>query len=152
MTTQNASGTIELLTFRIADQEYAVDIMSVREIRGWSHATPLPHAPEHMRGVINLRGTVLPVMDLTVRLGLPRTTQGTRSVIIVVNIEETMTGLLVDAVSDIVALSPNDMQPPPEGSSTVSENVVSALTLIDERMVRVLNLGATVTALEVAAA
>lgn len=147
MTSQNASGTIELLTFRIAEQEYAVDIMSVREIRGWSHATPLPHAPAYMRGVINLRGTVLPVMDLTVRLGLPQSSQGTRNVIIVVNVDDTLTGLLVDAVSDIVALSPDDMQPPPDVSSNIADSVVSALTLIEERMVRVLDLGATVTRL-----
>lgn len=71
MTEQDQSTAIELLTFQLAGQEYSLDIMSVREIRSWTRATPLPHAPACMRGVINLRGTVLPVMDLGDRLGLP---------------------------------------------------------------------------------
>lgn len=152
MNGDNAARSIELLTFRIAEQEYALDIMSVREIRGWTHATPLPYAPNYMKGVINLRGTVLPVMDLSVRLGLTKQEQNDRNVIIVVKLDDTMTGLLVDAVSDIVALSPEDMQAPPELSANAAEAVVSALTLIDERMVRVLDLSATIKDLgEVAA-
>ncbi|MFC6638259.1 chemotaxis protein CheW [Sulfitobacter sediminilitoris] len=105
-----------------------------------------------MKGVINLRGTVLPVMDLSARLGLPKREQNARNVIIVVKLEETMTGLLVDAVSDIVAMSPEDMQPPPELSSDIAEAVVSALTLIDERMIRVLDLASTINVLEGVAA
>jgi purine-binding chemotaxis protein CheW len=148
MTNKSANHAIELLTFRIAEQEYALDIMLVREIRGWTHATPLPHAPHYMKGVINLRGTVLPVMDLSRRLGLPNREQNDRNVIIVVNLDDTMTGLLVDAVSDIIALSPEDMQQPPEISSGSSEGVVSALTLIDERMIRVLDLSATISQID----
>lgn len=112
MTDAKTYASIELLTFRLADQEYALDIMSVREIRGWTRATPLPHAPHYMKGVINLRGTVLPVMDLAMRLGLPEREQNERNVIIVVKFEDVMTGLLVDAVSDIVALTKDDLQPP----------------------------------------
>lgn len=146
------TDNMELLTFRLADQEYALDIMSVREIRGWTHATPLPHAPDYMKGVINLRGTVLPVMDLGMRLGLTERKQSDRSVIIVVNCEDAMTGLLVDAVSDIIAITADDLQPPPEGSTSVGSGVVSNLTLVDERMIRVLDLGATVAKQESAAA
>lgn len=135
---------LELLTFRLADQEYAVDIMSVREIRGWTRATPMPHAPACMKGVINLRGTVLPVMDLAARLGLPPREQTERNVIIVVKQEDSMTGLLVDAVSDIIALPEDAMQPPPDLQPGGPGNVVSALTLVEERMIRVLDLAATV--------
>lgn len=152
MTDTSGQTFIELLTFKLAEQEYALDIMSVREIRGWTHATPLPHSPQYMKGVINLRGTVLPVMDLASRLGLPEREQSDRNVIIVVNYEDTMTGLLVDAVSDIVAVTKEDMQPPPELSSGTVENVVSGLTLIDDRMIRLLNLPMTVNSLESAAA
>lgn len=104
-----------------------------------------------MKGVINLRGTVLPVMDLANRLGLPPRTQSDRAVIIVVKHEESMTGLLVDAVSDIVALTSDDLQPPPDGSAG-GGGVVSALTLIDDRMIRVLDLGATIDVSESTAA
>ncbi len=147
-----APSTIELLTFELAGQEYALDIMSVREIRGWTHATPLPHSPHFMKGVINLRGTVLPVMDLARRLGLPERDQTERNVIIVVHHEETMTGLLVDAVSDIVAVTSDDMQPPPELAFGSVDTMVSGLTLIEDRMIRLLNLPITVDTAESAAA
>lgn len=152
MSDTGKSATIELLTFRLADQEYSIDIMSVREIRGWTRATPLPHAPHFMKGVINLRGTVLPVMDLGERLGLPPREKTDRNVIIVVKFGDTMTGLLVDAVSDIIALTADDLQPPPEISSNAAANVVSALTLIDDRMIRVLDLAATISVSESVAA
>lgn len=148
MNAQDSPGTIELLTFRLGEQEYSLDIMSVREIRSWTRATPLPHAPACMRGVINLRGTVLPVMDLAERLGLPPRREGDRAVIIVVSHGAGLTGLLVDAVSDIVALTEGDLQPPPDLGHGAGAGMVSALTLIDERMVRVLNLPATVTLAE----
>ncbi|OAN71503.1 chemotaxis protein CheW [Sulfitobacter sp. EhC04] len=147
MTEKNPTSTIELLTFQLAEQEYSLDIMSVREIRGWTRATPLPQAPHYMKGVINLRGTVLPVMDLAERLGLPPRAQSDRAVIIVVKQDECMTGLLVDAVSDIIALTSDDLQPPPDGSAG-GGGVVSALTLIDNRMIRILDLAATINVSE----
>lgn len=152
MTTQTTQPNLELLTFQIADQEYSLDIMSVREIRGWTRATPLPHAPSYMKGVINLRGTVLPVMDLSQRLGLKTREQTERNVIIVVSNQDVMTGLLVDAVSDIIALTQDDLQPPPEVQNSASSNVVSALTLIDDRMIRVLDLDSVVSTSESSAA
>lgn len=147
-----AGESLELLTFQLADQEYSLDIMSVREIRGWTKTTPLPHAPDYMKGVINLRGTVLPVMDLALRLNLSASIHSERSVIIVTKYESTMTGLLVDAVSDIVALTHSELQQPPEIQAGVVNNVVSSITLIDERMIRVLNLGEIITPAECAAA
>ncbi|MCV3272058.1 chemotaxis protein CheW [Roseobacter sinensis] len=148
MSDKETPTAIELLTFQLADQEYSLDIMSVREIRGWTKTTPLPHAPSYMKGVINLRGTVLPVMDLSERLGLKPQKQTDRNVIIVVNHGDVMTGLLVDAVSDIIALTDDDLQPPPEMQANSSPNVVSALTLIDERMIRVLDLSSIVTSVQ----
>ncbi|MGC1496004.1 MAG: chemotaxis protein CheW [Sulfitobacter sp.] len=152
MSNLETSETLELLTFQLVNQEYALDIMSVREIRGWTRATPLPHAPHYMKGVINLRGTVLPVMDLGERLGLEPRTHSDRNVVIVVKHGKSMTGLLVDAVSDIIALTPEDLQPPPEMAGGGSLNVVSSLTLIDDRMIRILDLDVTITMPENAAA
>lgn len=144
MSEQGQNKDLELLTFRVADQEYSLDIMSVREIRGWTRTTPMPHAPDYMRGVINLRGTVLPVMDLARRLNLPSQETNDRNVIIVVKLNGTLTGLLVDAVSDIVAITEDDLQPPPDLSSDPHMSVVRALTVIDDRMIRVLDLSAVV--------
>ncbi|KFE35401.1 chemotaxis protein CheW [Thioclava atlantica] len=137
---QNPSDEIELLSFRLGEEEYSLDIMSVREIRGWTRATPLPHAPDHVRGVINLRGTVLPVVDLSVRLGMPPVAGDARNVIIVVQTGAQTAGLLVDAVSDIFALPCSELQIPPELSADVARRYVSALTIVEGRMIKVLDL------------
>lgn len=137
-----SSSDIELLSFRLAEQEYSVDIMSVREIRGWTRATPLPHSPAHVRGVINLRGTVLPVVDLSVRLGMDRVDGDSRNVIIVVQVGGQTAGLLVDAVSDILALPRSELQAPPGIGNEDANGFVQALTIVDGRMIRVLDLGA----------
>ena len=144
----NNSNSVELLTFKLSDQEYSLDIMCVREIRGWTQATPLPHSPSYMKGVINLRGAVLPVMDLAQRLGLPVTEHTDRNVIIVVKHADTLAGLLVDAVSDIIALSDDDMQPPPEAGEGMQQGVIKSLTLIEDRMIRTLDLSHLVTTLQ----
>jgi purine-binding chemotaxis protein CheW len=125
----------ELTSFWAGDQEYCVDIMSVREIRGWSAATPLPQSPSYMRGVINLRGAVLPIMDLAERLDLPPTEPSERSVIIVVQVGERLVGLLVDAVSDILSINPEQIQPTPDVGCDQARAFVRGLITIDDRMV-----------------
>lgn len=142
MTTQPHASELELLSFRLAEEEYSVDIMSVREIRGWTRATPLPHAPAHVRGVINLRGTVLPVVDLSVRLGMEPVQGDARNVIIVVQVGNQTAGLLVNAVSDILALPRSELQPPPELAADAAHSFIEALTIVDGRMIRVLDLTA----------
>ena len=139
---KTTKAEVELLSFRLGGEEYSVDIMSVREIRGWTRATPLPHAPEYVRGVINLRGTVLPVVDLSVRLGMPPITGDARNVIIVVQNRTHTAGLLVDAVSDILAVSNEALQAPPEIADDRAACFISALTIVENRMIRVLDLGA----------
>lgn len=137
-----APHTTEYLSFRIGENEYSVDIMSVREIRGWTKATSLPHAPRFVRGVINLRGTVLPVVDLALRLGLEDSEPMDRNVIIVVDVGARVMGLRVDAVSDILSFSPDQLQPPPDVAASETARFVKALTILDERMLRVLDLEA----------
>ncbi|WP_336245327.1 chemotaxis protein CheW [Maritimibacter dapengensis] len=132
----------EYLSFLVGGQDYCVDIMQVREIRGGAKATTLPHSPDYMRGVINLRGTVLPIMDLASRLALDTETDGDRNVIIVVAISDRIVGLMVDAVSDILAIAEDDLQPPPDLPADQQRNFVSALTIMENRMIRVLDLTA----------
>lgn len=136
------ANTTELLSFLVGGQDYCVDIMSVREIRGGAKATTLPHSPGFMRGVINLRGTVLPIMDLSSRLELDSATDQERNVIIVVAVGERTVGLMVDAVSDILAIEEEDLQPPPDLPVDNERSFVSALTIVDNRMIRVLDLTA----------
>src|SRR4051812_31236560 len=98
----STKGMFELIAFRIGDQEFCIDVMSVREIRGWTPATAIPYAPPYVLGVINLRGAVLPIMDLSARLGMKPAEPTVRHVIIVTQVNRHTVGLLVDAVSDIL--------------------------------------------------
>lgn len=140
---KSRDGTVlELLSFLVGGEDYCVDIMSVREIRGGAKATTLPHSPSYMRGVINLRGTVLPIMDLSSRLELDAETDRDRNVIIVVANGARTVGLMVDAVSDILAIQEDDLQPPPDLPAERELSFVSALTIVENRMIRVLDLNA----------
>ncbi|HET6320983.1 MAG TPA: chemotaxis protein CheW [Hyphomicrobium sp.] len=129
----------ELIAFAVGKQEFCIDVMSVREIRGWTPATVLPHSQSFVRGVINLRGAVLPIMDLAVRLGFPPTEAMGRHVIIVVQVGSQLVGLLVDAVSDILTVTDADMLPPPDVASDMAKKFVCGLLAIDGRMISILS-------------
>lgn len=132
----------ELISVRIADQAYAVDIMAVREIRGWSAATPLPHAPPHVLGMMNLRGAILPVIDLGARLGLGPAAPNASSVVVVAQIGEAQMGLVVDAVSDILTVTEGLIQPAPDVGSETSRAFVAGVMTTDAGIVSVLALDA----------
>jgi purine-binding chemotaxis protein CheW len=140
MTEQSESFRQQFITFRSGEQEFGADIMMIREIRGWTQATPLPHAPDYVRGVINLRGVVLPVIDLKARLGAGATEASAKHVIIVVKVGERTLGLLVDAVSDILTVTGKDIQPPPELASDKLSAFIEGIAVLDERMVTILNM------------
>ena len=125
--------------------------MSVREIRGWTRATSLPHAPAYMRGVINLRGMVLPVLDLGLRLGLETGEPSARSVIIVVDAGRRSVGRRVDAVSDILAVPESDLQAPPDLPTDQPDVFIRGLTIVDGRLIRVLDLSTVLPGEEAAA-
>jgi purine-binding chemotaxis protein CheW len=130
----------QFITFRTAEQEFGADIMTIREIRGWTQTTPLPHSPNYVRGLINLRGMVLPVVDLKARLGQGTTEVSQKHVIIVVRCGEHTMGLLVDAVSDILTASTNDIQPTPELARDDDKELVEGIAVLDERMVTILGM------------
>ena len=130
-TSNDGESTRELVAFRIGGQDFCVDIMSVREIRGWTPATPIPHAPKFVRGVINLRGTVLPIIDLAHRFGLPITDPTDRHAIIVSQIGDQLAGLLVDAVSDILSTDDGAIQPTPEVASNMAKSFVRGVLAMD---------------------
>jgi purine-binding chemotaxis protein CheW len=132
--------TRQLITFELGDQSLGIDIMAIREIRAWSPATPLPNVPAHIRGVVNLRGVVLPVLDLRMRLGWGLTDPTTRHVIIVVRIGEQLQGVIVDAVNDIVTIRMEDMQPLPDVGSSQAAALLEGLATVDDRMILILDL------------
>ncbi|WP_375249148.1 chemotaxis protein CheW [Sphingomonas sp.] len=132
--------TRQLITFQLGDQVLGIDIMAIREIRAWSPATPLPNVPRHVRGVVNLRGVVLPVLDLRCRLGWGMTDPSARHVIIVVRVGEQLQGIIVDAVNDIVTVPTDQQQPLPDMGDTEAARFLEALATIDERMILILAL------------
>lgn len=135
-----ASAARELISFRIGEQAFCVDIMAVREIRGWTPATAVPRTASYMKGVINLRGAVLPIIDLGARLGLKTTEPTARHVIMVVAVGERTIGLLVDAVSDIIEMTDDAIQPTPDIGSDRARGFVKGILAIDGRMVSLIDL------------
>lgn len=135
-----AEGVRELIAFRIGEQEFCVDIMSVREIRGWTPATSLPHSPGFVLGVINLRGAVLPIVDLSSRLGMAKSDPSARHVIIVTQVGDKFVGLLVDAVSDILTVTDEEIQPTPEVSSELDRSFATGVLAIEGRMICLIEL------------
>jgi len=148
----NPGALRELISFRIGAQEFCVDIMAVREIRGWTAATALPQSPSFVRGVINLRGAVLPIVDLAARLGFEGSETSERSVIIVAQIGEQVVGLLVDAVSDIISVTDDVIQPTPDVASETAKNFVRGLLAIDGRMISLIGLDRVLPELDLEAA
>ena len=138
----------ELITFRVGEQFFCVDIMAVREIRGWTPATPLPQSPAYVCGVINLRGQVLPIVDMAARLGLDPTEPSARHVIIVVWIESRLVGLLVDAVCDIIAVDEADLQPTPDVACEAVHEFVKGLLTVDDRLISLIGLDHVMPQLE----
>ena len=130
----------ELIAFRIGAQEFCLDITEVREIRGWTPATALPHAPAYVSGVVNLRGAVLPVVDLAARLGFAPAAPTQRHVIIFAEIAQRSVGLLVDAVSDIFSVTENHLQPTPDVASEMAQAFVKGVLAMEHRVISLLAL------------
>ena len=132
-----ANPNRQYITFIANGQEFAANIMAIREIRGWTDTTALPHVPHYVRGVINLRGNVLPVVDLKARLGLGLTDATPKHVIIVIADGNRTTGILVEAVSDIITLSAGNVQPPPDVMQS-DDQYIEGIAVLDGRMVTLL--------------
>ncbi|MFK7746175.1 MAG: chemotaxis protein CheW [Roseobacter sp.] len=145
------TNPIEYLSFEVSGEGYAIDIALTREIRGWTEPSLMPDTPDFEMGVINLRGEMLPLIDLAAKLGLPSPEIHERSVIIVAEVQGLAVGLLVDSVSNIIAPSDDDLKAPPEINNGTRNAYVSALTVIDEKMVRILDLATALSTVEEAA-
>jgi purine-binding chemotaxis protein CheW len=148
ITKTETASTRKVIAFRIGNQEFCVDVIAVREIRGWTPATALPHAPAFVRGVINLRGFVLPIIDLAARFGFPAAEPTAQHVIIVAEIGRKTVGLLVDAVSDILTVTDESVQPTPDVVSELAETFVRGVFVVDGRMISLVALDGVVPSLE----
>lgn len=128
------TAAAEFLTFALGDEEYGVDILKVQEIRGYDAVTRIPDTPDFIKGVINLRGTIVPVVDMRVKFQLPRADYNAFTVMIVLNVANRVVGMVVDGVSDVVALRPDQIRPAPEFGATVGAQFLTGIGTLDERM------------------
>lgn len=139
-----AQDVEQYLTFIMADEEYGVDILSVKEIRNWDSATPIPKSPDHVRGVINLRGTIVPIIDLRQCFGMEAIEYGPLTVVLVLQVTSERgkreVGIVVDAVSDVYSLDESQVKPAPDMGATININFIKGLASIDEKMVILLNI------------
>lgn len=134
------SAASQFVAFTIGEQNYCVDIMSVREIRAWTGATPLPNTADYVRGVINLRGSIVPIVDLRIRFGQGETEPTNSHVVVIVAIEERLNGLLVDSVSDILSVSADDIAAIPETNAGSRVRYLDGLITEEDRMVALIAL------------
>jgi purine-binding chemotaxis protein CheW len=135
-----ASAPGQFITCTLDAAEYGVDIMAVREIKGWSDTTAIPHAPAWIRGVINLRGVIVPILDLRARFGMAPTVPTAMHVVVIIQTGTRTAGLLVDAVSDIIAVAPEEIRPVPEIGTGAPEQLLCGLVPREHGMVALVSL------------
>ncbi len=138
-------STDQYLTFMLAGEEYGLNILNVQEIKGWEGATPIPNTPDHVLGVINLRGTVVPIIDLRNCFGLDKSDFGPTTVVIVVKTRtednsERVVGMVVDAVSEVYNLNEGAIENTPSMGTVVSTEYIKGLATVDDKMIILLNI------------
>jgi len=134
------TAPIQFISFAIDDDQYGVDIMAVREIKGWSEITHLPNQPEYVRGVLNLRGVIVPIIDLRCRFGQGLTEASGTNIVIIVQLGNRLAGLLADRVLDIVPLEQAQVQPVPRIAQASRINFLSGLATIDTAMIALIDI------------
>jgi purine-binding chemotaxis protein CheW len=144
MSETDTRSDAEFVTFQAGGQSFSLDISHVREIRRWSAVTPLPHAPREVLGVMNLRGSVIPIYDLAARFGLGNTPENPRNVVVVAMIDNQTIGLLVEAVSEILSIARSQIQDTPDIRSESTKQSITGVIPIEEGMTRVIDLAAVI--------
>jgi purine-binding chemotaxis protein CheW len=134
----------EFLTFRLGGEEYAIDILQVQEIRESESATRIATAPEFVRGVINLRGTIVPIVDLRVKFGFAHD-PGAASVVVILSIAGRVIGVVVDAVTDVVALATEEIRDTPEVGGAIAESFIRGIAPMGERLLIVFDIARLMT-------
>ncbi len=134
------SDTHQFLTFALGPEEYGVEILKIQEIKGFSAITPLPNAPPYVKGVLNLRGTIVPIVDLRKKFGLSDIEYTQFTVIVVVQVEGQIMGFIVDAVSDVLTVTGTDIQPTPDLHGQVDTAFLKGLARAGEKLVILLDI------------
>jgi len=130
----------QFLTFRLDGQEYGIGILKVQEIKGWDKMTPIPNSPPYVKGVLNLRGVIVPVFDLRLRFGLPEAERDAFTVIIMVNIDGRLAGIVVDSVSDVINVSAEQQCTAPEYEGQKNREFIKGLAQVDNKLLILLDI------------
>jgi purine-binding chemotaxis protein CheW len=128
------SEGIEILSFKLGKEEYGINILKVQEIRGYESVTKIANTPDHVKGVINLRGVIVPIIDMRIRFNLGDPAYDEFTVVIILNIGKQVVGMVVDSVSDVVTLVPEQIKPPPQFNTVLNTDYLTGLGTVDERM------------------
>ena len=131
----------QFLTFNLGDELYGVDILRVQEIKGYTAVTKIPNTPSHIKGVLNLRGTIVPIVELRTKFGMPTVEYTAFTVIIVVVVQDKVMGLVVDSVSDVLTIDKKDIQPPPQFGAKVDVSFMNAIGKSGDKLVALLDMG-----------
>jgi purine-binding chemotaxis protein CheW len=139
------SGPLELavrefLAFKLGDEEYGIDILRVQEIRSFERPTRMANAPAYILGVVNLRGVIVPIVDMRIKFNLSQINYDTFTVVIVLNIGTQVVGMVVDGVSDVITLTPEQLRPVPDFSSAIASDHVMAIGSLENRMLILLDI------------
>jgi purine-binding chemotaxis protein CheW len=135
-----AAAIREFLAFKLGDEEYGIDILRVQEIRSYDLPTRMANTPAFLKGVINLRGVIVPILDMRIKFNLERVSYDSFTVVIVLNIGKQVVGMVVDGVSDVVTLTPEHLRPVPEFSSSIASDHIMAIGSLENRMLILLDI------------
>ncbi len=135
----------QYLTFQLGDELYGVDILCVQEIKGYTTVTRIPNTPPHIKGVLNLRGTIVPIVELRTKFRMPTIDYTMLTVIVVVVVRDRIMGLVVDSVSDVLIIDRKDVQPPPQFGAKVDVSVLTGIGKSGDKLVALLNIDRLLT-------
>lgn len=145
---QALTGHQEFLTFTLGEEEYAIDILKVQEIRGYDGVTRIANTPDYIKGVINMRGVIVPVIDMRLKLQVGEAVYDQFTVMIILNLGERIVGMVVDGVSDVIALSEEDIRPAPEFGTAMDTEYIHGLASLEKRMAIVVDIEKLMTSSE----
>ncbi|HAL37443.1 MAG TPA: chemotaxis protein CheW [Polaromonas sp.] len=130
----STARALEFLAFTLGQEEYGIDIQKVQELRGYDTVTRIANAPEHIKGVVNLRGIIVPIIDMRIKFNLGTPTYDQFTVVIILNMASRVMGMVVDSVSDVITLTPDQIKPAPEMGSVLDTDYLIGLGTLDDRM------------------
>ena len=148
-TETTTTGAREYLTFRLDQEEYGIDILKVQEIRGYEPPTRIAHAPAFIKGVVNLRGTIIPIVDMRLKFNCSKAEYNSFTVVIILNLRNRVVGIVVDSVSDVMELSAESIRPAPDIESVIDNDCIMGLGSVGERMLILLDIEKLMSGLDI---